>query len=243
MKLNNDQFLQFYHSSDLSRLFSEICSTFLKELNFKEVSYMRIYPDDTMIILTTASSWMNNWLMMFSNYDLTLFRDKIKQAINSVIDVYCVWEYVKQDALLEFDHSYAMDQGFDIYRRQKDHVELWSFIGKTNQPLFHDFCINNINKLNDLIDLCSTPITQQGSLFLEKKAFIPLNLASSFNKNFLTYREVECTRLIILGKTTKEIARDLNLSSRTVEVYINNIKQKTGCSYKHNLINLYKDSL
>lgn len=240
MECNNDRFLQFYQSSNLAELFAKACQPFFEDLNFKEVSYIRVYHDNSMVVLTTADLWINNWLKIFNKYDLTLFREKIKQAAISISDIYCAWQYVKQDALLEFNHHYAMDQGFDIYRRKKDYVELWSFIGQTYQPMFHDFCINNISMLKELANLCVSSLSEQEGLFLTERAFIPLNIASDFDKKFLTYREIECARLIIMGRTAKEIARDLNISPKTVEVYINNIKRKTGCHYKHELIKSYK---
>lgn len=52
-----------------------------------------------------------------------------------------------------------------------------------------------------------------------------------FNK-----RESECIYLLFLGKTAKEIARHLNISSRTVEVYLNNIRLKLGCYMRAEVI-------
>jgi DNA-binding CsgD family transcriptional regulator len=225
MGYNNDQFLQFYQSSNLAALFSEACKPLLG-FGFKEVSYIRVYSDNSIVVLTTASLWLNNWLTLFGSYDLTLFRDKIRSAIISVSDVYCAWQYIKQDPLLEFNHHYKMDQGFDIYRRKKDYVELWSFIAKDKKSMFYDFCINNLGKLEEITNLCVVLLEKQEYLFFAKKALIPLNIASDFDKKFLTYREIECTRLVVMGSTAKEIARNLNIAPKTVEVYLSNIRQK-----------------
>ena len=54
-------------------------------------------------------------------------------------------------------------------------------------------------------------------------------------KNYLTKRELECAKKLVSGYTAKEIAENLHLSSRTVEVYINSIKNKTGCHFKSQL--------
>lgn len=55
-------------------------------------------------------------------------------------------------------------------------------------------------------------------------------------KIFLTPREKECLHWYRLGKTAKETARILNLSPRTVEGYLDNIKRKFGCRYKRDLL-------
>jgi DNA-binding CsgD family transcriptional regulator len=52
----------------------------------------------------------------------------------------------------------------------------------------------------------------------------------------LTSREIECLSALIYGKTTKEAAQALNISNRTVESHINNIKCKTGYSVKGDLM-------
>ena len=45
----------------------------------------------------------------------------------------------------------------------------------------------------------------------------------------LTERETECINWLIKGKSAEEIGLILNLSKRTVESHIHNIKEKTQC--------------
>jgi DNA-binding NarL/FixJ family response regulator len=45
----------------------------------------------------------------------------------------------------------------------------------------------------------------------------------------LTRREVEVVRLVAGGQTNREIARELFLSSRTVDTHVQNIRMKLGC--------------
>ena len=52
----------------------------------------------------------------------------------------------------------------------------------------------------------------------------------------LTPTEVEVSRLVASGKCTKEIARQLNISSETVAFHRKNIRRKLGiCNRKINL--------
>lgn len=48
------------------------------------------------------------------------------------------------------------------------------------------------------------------------------------NKNILTKREHEVFSLLILNKTTSEIASKLNISEKTVRNHISNAMQKLG---------------
>ena len=48
------------------------------------------------------------------------------------------------------------------------------------------------------------------------------------SKKILTKRESEVFKLLILNKTTAEIALDLNISEKTVRNHISNAMQKLG---------------
>lgn len=56
------------------------------------------------------------------------------------------------------------------------------------------------------------------------------------NKYALTNRECECIFLLIRGKTAKEIGALLSLSKRTVESYIENIRNKMNCKNKSEIL-------
>ena len=57
----------------------------------------------------------------------------------------------------------------------------------------------------------------------------------------LTKREIEVLRLTVKGYTAKKIARFLQLSHRTVEEYLANIKIKMGAASKSDLIAMGSD--
>jgi DNA-binding CsgD family transcriptional regulator len=51
----------------------------------------------------------------------------------------------------------------------------------------------------------------------------------------LTKRELECVNLTLKNKTCREIGELLDLSTRTVENYLDNIKAKLNCNNRHEL--------
>ena len=61
-------------------------------------------------------------------------------------------------------------------------------------------------------------------------------LNTSNNTYQLSSREYECIFLLIRGKTAKEIGALLSLSKRTVESYIDNIKNKMDCKNKAEIL-------
>lgn len=48
-------------------------------------------------------------------------------------------------------------------------------------------------------------------------------------ENILTKREKDVFELLVLNKTTKEIAQELGISEKTVRNHVSNTMQKLGC--------------
>lgn len=68
-------------------------------------------------------------------------------------------------------------------------------------------------------------------------------LAPSESTSILSKRENEVLAHLARGKTAKAIGMQLNLSRRTIEHHIANIKYKTNCNSRAELINLYWSGL
>lgn len=59
-----------------------------------------------------------------------------------------------------------------------------------------------------------------------------LQLGKEFNNQYLTKREMEVLRCVVLGHTAKKIGQHLNISFRTAEIYIDTLKLKLKCVSK-----------
>jgi len=66
----------------------------------------------------------------------------------------------------------------------------------------------------------------------DKESFAYLNI----HKNLFSKRELDCIEHFTLGATIRETADKLLISPRTVETYLENIKDKLGCNKKSELI-------
>ena len=89
---------------------------------------------------------------------------------------------------------------------------------------------------------CGAPILESnGTLFNTSKEKYSLTNKNGEVVN-LTSRESDCISIIIQGRTMKEIGRMLNLSPRTVERHIDNIKQKFEVHSKGQLIDIFQRS-
>ncbi len=91
---------------------------------------------------------------------------------------------------------------------------------------------------NTILEKIHTPLIQANNKFLKKCKPLSLcyEIVESFEELGLTVRESECFFYIIRQRSTKVIASLLNLSARTVEDYITNIKYKLLCHNKTMLV-------
>lgn len=74
------------------------------------------------------------------------------------------------------------------------------------------------------------------------KKLVAYGLGLKYGDIYFTKREAECMVLLLKGKTIDGVAKLLQLSPRTVEYYVKNMKAKIGCRTKFELIDLVHDS-
>lgn len=84
---------------------------------------------------------------------------------------------------------------------------------------------NNISKI-------SSALINSDSQYHKDKSSRSYTINVSMGTNELSKREKDCIFYLLRGFSMKEIARYLNISWRTVESYVNNIKFKWGCQNK-----------
>jgi DNA-binding CsgD family transcriptional regulator len=69
-----------------------------------------------------------------------------------------------------------------------------------------------------------------------------IELEGEFSGIYLTPRECDCLHALASGRTVKTVARELELSHRTVEFYLKNLKTKFGCASKCELLALVAEA-
>ena len=124
--------------------------------------------------------------------------------------------------------------------------ENWRVVLAEKYPL-KDPLTGVVYHISHIRDITNLPGIQSYSQFLDlKKLDNKLSLFTKEQRGYiledtltdplLSTREFECLFFLLRGKTAKETANLLNLSFRTVESYINGIKQKFQCTTRSELI-------
>lgn len=98
-------------------------------------------------------------------------------------------------------------------------------------------CLTNAFEIsNGFILECSIKLSMVDRYFHGRSSDNIYKIAPNNLPYNLTKKEHECLFLLVRGKTASEIALMLNVSKRTIETHIENIKNKFGCTKKSELI-------
>ena len=74
--------------------------------------------------------------------------------------------------------------------------------------------------------------------YFETMPLKKITLTGNLGEVLISQREFDCLKLIVKGYSFKEIGKNLNISPRTVETYVNNLKDKLGFDKKMQLMEL-----
>ena len=64
-----------------------------------------------------------------------------------------------------------------------------------------------------------------------------LNISGSKGMTYVTTQELSCLRELMQGMTYKQVAQNLQISPRTVETYLQRIKERTGFKTIDDILN------
>jgi DNA-binding CsgD family transcriptional regulator len=164
----------------------------------------------------------------------------------------------------------GLKDGMCILRRQKKHVDIWyvastkknsnlykvylncaadiyRLIGFFQEKVYPLLPVKNKDFLLPYMDGTELKFPPQGETdkktdFLDATRLKKFTIHRNHLEYSLTLREVQCVHRLSQGQTSKEIAAALGLSFRTVEHYLKDIRTKTDCRDKSDLVNLYRQN-
>lgn len=235
----------------------EICSPLFSYSCVKSFRYFRIFENGDYINISTNQEWLNERVTKIHN-NSTVFQKSACSAVDNKMSFY-LWPTDCRDAVLDLFKKHNIFHGITAYKRSGSSVEAWSFGATVADSQAANFYINNLDILNkfisyfnicakELIDVTdssklahfSNPISIEKFQQPSAESFPTTGFSSPCGKkNLLTNRQLECLKLISNGRTAREVARIMNVSSRTVESHINTIKDKLKTTRKNSIIEYY----
>ncbi|MCC2644844.1 MAG: hypothetical protein K0R94_622 [Burkholderiales bacterium] len=214
-------------------------------------NYHKTFNDGSHIRLTNIPNWYRHYLKhrlyLQSVFELPACNYYKNRIIWSNIDTHNI--------ILQETRKFNINYGITLVEPCPDGCEFF-FLGTTtndknvinkylsNLYLLDKFLANFHNSAAVLFDKVNPFRLKVRDWQENQLKFNPVNnidkisfLASIYSYDF-TKRELDCIPLLLRGYTAKQIGEYLNISFRTVEDYINQLKFKTKTINRNELLNL-----
>lgn len=220
-----------------------ICKS-LQPVNINHFCYLRLFNDGTHQILCSHPEWARHCYLYY--YDHTVFHQDPRKYQSG----YELWSNPKDQTIITIAREqFDIAHGIVLIKRIGDECELFHFATNRNNINIINFYINNLDYLDSFIlyfkehakhlikqSMADRAILPQWGVSDAERIYHNTILIPDFiNLNF-TKRELECIKFTMRGQPAKQVAFNLNISQRTVEEYLQNIKNKLGVYSKPQLL-------
>jgi LuxR family transcriptional regulator len=254
------------HHKAIYKKINSICNELFTYSDIKVFGYRKFFLDGRYLAVCTRQDLQDFYFKNLQNVGKVFF--KILLNTNYKSYTYFLWpKCSSKDFVLDSLAGFNVWNGVTIYYRSDHYIESFAFAGDKTDDSLQNYFINNkdilemfINhfkfKAQDIIDctdqsklaifsnfsnIHSQDTTIPKSSILKSKLITPINVNYKGKKVRLTIRERECLDALSAGLTHKKAALEMNISPKTFQKHVENIKEKTGVSYKADLIDLYND--
>lgn len=252
----------FYFNRDTEEEVREICRPLFEQFNISHFGYAHIKHDGEMLRLATDTSWTEIYFDNFLYNDPGMYADVNSESIGRKK---IILSGLPKTAHEKFLYEHNLWNCLAIHENVQQGKNFWFFCSTPNNAFVLNYYLNYpeifdhftnyfLNKAQHLMDttnkkklIKTNMVIPQQSLIasqsLDKTRFNEKKRKSFMLRNVsLSYRELECLSYLFRGRSMKDIAKSINISARTVETHINNLKVKTSLSNKQSLIDFFLPS-
>lgn len=214
----------------------------IKNLGITYFTYSRCYKTGERVWLTTHADLLENYCI--KKYYLT---GNTESHPEQYVAQTVLWSTLPNQVVFEDARNFNVGSGIFIIQPKSDYCEFYGFGGENHDGKIINVFLTHLNSLNNFISnfndkanllihqaeqaKISFPYHEGMGNFLKSNKDVVSNQILN-----LTKRQKECAYLLLQGKTAKEISEITNLSRRTIETYLNNLKIKLNCHNKASLI-------
>lgn len=248
---DEDSFLEKHLALSASELVKSICWP-LRKLGITYFLYIKRFADGSQIEMTNIGDFtgcyyknryylldpfgntkklFDNGVFLWNTLDCQPIHQAIKEDFGVDHGLVTVYKHSDSNEFFHFGTCSGACEFSDLYL---NHFELFTrfiFYFKDKTKKLRKQLEENRIILPDKSGLDN--VINSGTGLFDRDTFVSLTPIDTCYINddvYLTKREIECLKLHLTGKTAIEIARVLFISTRTVEVHLENIKRKLACN-------------
>ena len=234
----------------------------LEKLKVFHFSFLQKNRDGTYLYFDSNARWQEDFFLQALHVSSEYLPQRHRQFESYSLMAYDKPHKVLTHAREKFDENY----GLSIIRSANQITRFFFFASRNDCPYMFDFYINHLylfrrfaSYFEEVIkdEVCQAqlhafslreftppqtiPLIPKESIdsFMRETEFTPSQLLHpSLGSIHLSSREWECLRLTGKHWSCLEIAKHLNISTRTVETYVEQIKNKLGLMKKTEIIDV-----
>lgn len=232
----------------------------LKKVNIHYFTYLKNFKNGERIYLSNLPKWIEDY------YNLALFKNSFFESSPELYhSSSIVWSstFIDSPVLKHGRDFFDSDHGITLIRPSSDACEFYIFSTLSSKANMLNFYLNHLDFLESFIDYFNEAAKELIKKSAKHSIFLPVSFenklldpylstiptqendkiiehskkANVFGTRELSRRQAECIYYLTQGFPTKKIASVLNLSVRTIEFYLSNLRKKYGCRSNLELLN------
>ncbi len=233
---------------DLSAALKTVADPFLTTLGCHYFQYLKVFRDGSFSFLTTQPKWDDFTYQLLSNTNMPAVYSHIDGHTLDKNKFTFLWDPNLPKEPVGLAREFNITSGFTFVERHQDYYYMFGFGAPETNYRAIDNYFNSLNSMHDFLQQFKV---EQRKLIadIDKSRFNvskerqdcnlqQMLLRSDQAPNHLTTKELACIKGLAKGLSYKEIAKSLNISHRTVETYLNRVRQRFNLQRKNELIAL-----
>jgi DNA-binding CsgD family transcriptional regulator len=195
----------------------------LQKLSLNYFLYVRESAEGERIFLTNRSDW-NEYFYENEYYKISPFENPVEKKFPGIY----LWRILRgQEVFKVAREQFNIAHGITIIQKKDENTEFYHFATGQKNEKIHSVYEQSLNGILHFIQYFKNEAAGLIRLAEDNKVEVPKPDAATSKR--LTQKEIVCLKWLVKGKTAEEIGIILNISKRTVEAHIENVKNKFHC--------------
>lgn len=235
----------------LAEKVEEVCASFLLSHGFNYFLYLRCYYDGSVSLLVNNLGPLKHFLEL----DFPIFSSYTDEEHGRQHSYWFLWDEGLPWVPVKIvrDH-HNLHHGLTLVKRGREYYDMIAVAMPHERQSPASFYMGKLKVIESFISYFDRDHKDLLNIVKKDRILLPeinrdrnykeLCLKDSlhipfrgvFGSTYITVQELSCLRLLGQGYRLKEIANQLDLSPRTVETYLNRLKERSGIQKRSDLL-------
>ena len=207
----------------------------------KLIGFTRFFKNRERFLISGADDWAIDFYTARRLYRYGLY-EKPLEKLSSRFDMWDHLSYAPSEIYLHMRNHFGFAHGLTIIQTQDGYCDEFNFASQAGNRQINNFYLNQKKLFEEFVVNFSETLGPDLATLEKYRFTVPGDVKQSKPANLtLTKRQQQCTDLIAEGYNTKEVAKILQLSPRTVERHLDYVREKIGAKNRMHLASMLKN--